>query len=198
MMEDFDLLDWEMKLWQQSQGYQLNIPMRTVDHNWEKLKAEGNHSPEAVKMPIDRVSNFSLVLFANSEYNNGNLTCDIIRQTHRETINKNIIFEVRPELTPRQHRVWDLLITICQTDLRDCQARRAKIFEPNKADQYTLDLAYFEIWKQNQLVWACALVEDWLLPCRIRLNEYQNSGDYQLTCAWKNKILIEDWYKDNI
>lgn len=192
-----DSLDWEMKLYQHSQGYQLNRPMITHDHNWQKLREE-SQTPWEITQPIDRISNFSLMLFANSQYTKGNLTCDLIRSTQRETINKNLIFEVLPELTPRQYRVWDLVITLCQLDLKHCQARRAKIFEPTHADQYTLDLAYFEIWKNQKLVWACVLVEDWLLPCKIKLNQYQNSGNYHMTCAWKNKILIEDWYKNNI
>jgi hypothetical protein len=192
-----DSLDWEMKLYQQSQGYQLNKPMITQDHNWQALKEERQRPfvPDAV---IERVSNISLVLFANSEYQKGNLQCDIYKQGIKQPYTKNLMFEVKPELTPRQYKVWDLLITLCQMDLSGCSARRAKIFDAHHAENYSAEFGYFEIWRNQELVWACLVVEDFLLPMRIKLDEYQSKGDYRLTCAWKNKIAIEDWYKENL
>jgi hypothetical protein len=192
-----DSLEWEMKLYQQSQGYQLNKPMITQDRNWQALREE-RQQPFVPEPIIERVSNISLVLFANSEYKKGNLQCDIYKNGIKQPYIKNLIFEVRPELTPRQYKVWDLLMTMCQMDLKDCHPRRAKIFDAGNAESYSAEFAYFEIWQKEQLVWACLVVEDWLLPLRIRLDEYQNKGDLRMTCAWKNKIAINDWYKENI
>jgi hypothetical protein len=192
-----DSLEWEMKLYQQSQGYQLNKPMITQDRNWQALREE-RQQPFVPEPIIERVSNISLVTFANSQYQKGNLQCDIYKNGIKQPYTKNLIFEVRPELTPRQYKVWDLLITMCQMDLKDCYPRRAKIFDAGNAESYSAEFAYFEIWQKEQLVWACLVVEDWLLPLRIRLDEYQNKGDLRMTCAWKNKIVIDDWYKDNL
>lgn len=192
-----DSLDWEMRLYQQSQGYQLNKPMIHQDHNWQALKQERSQ-PFVPQASIEKVSNISLMLFANSEYQKGNLQCDIYKEGVKQPYTKNLIFEVRPELTPRQYKVWDLLITMCQIDLKDCKPRRAKIFDAGNAESYSAEFAYFEIWRNQELVWACLLVKDWLLPLRIRLDEYQDKGDLRMTCAWRNRIAIDDWYKDNL
>ena len=192
-----DSLDWEMRLYQQSQGYQLNRPMIHQDHNWQALKQERSQ-PFVPQASIEKVSNISLMLFANSEYQKGNLQCDIYKEGVKQPYTKNLIFEVRPELTPRQYKVWDLLITMCQIDLKDCKPRRAKIFDAGNAESYSAEFAYFEIWRNQELAWACLLVEDWLLPLRIRLDEYQDKGDLRMTCAWRNRIAIDNWYKDNL
>jgi len=192
-----DSLDWEMRLYQQSQGYQLNKPMIHQDHNWQALKQERSQ-PFVPQASIEKVSNISLMLFANSEYQKGNLQCDIYKQGVKQPYTKNLIFEVRPEFTPRQYKVWDLLITMCQIDLKDCKPRRAKIFDAGNAESYSAEFAYFEIWRNQELIWACLLVEDWLLPMNIKLDLYQDKGDLRMSCAWRNRIAIDDWYKDNL
>lgn len=177
--------------------YNLYKPKLDIDYNWESLKQERNepYVPDSI---IQKVSNISLVLWANKNYTDGNLQCDIYKDNIKQPYTKNLIFEVRPELTPRQYKVWDLLITMCQTDLVGCKPRRAKIFDAHHAESYSAEFAYFEIWRNQELVWACLIVEDWLLPMTIKIDEYQSKGDYRLTCAWKNKQSINDWYQTNI
>jgi hypothetical protein len=196
--ESQEWMDYEDAIQERQQpSYNLYVPQQTHDDNWQSLREERNQ-PFIPSTVIDRVSNISLVLFANSEYQKGNLQCDIYKEGVRQPYTKNLIFEVRPELTPRQYRVWDLLITICQLDLKDCKPRRAKIFDAGNAQSYSAEFAYFEIWRNQDLIWACLLVEDWLLPLRIKLDEYQDKGDLRMSCAWRNKIAIDDWYKENI
>jgi hypothetical protein len=195
-MEDFDLLDYEMQLFLKQQAHTISKPMVNVDKNWQALKEERN-TPLPVAMPkIERVSNVSLVLWANKNYTDGNLTCDVYRNKIKEPYKKNLIFEVKPELTPRQFKVWDLIMT--DALLNDCQPKRVKFYEKDHAEDYSAEFAHFEIWKNGRMLWACLLIEDWLLPMNIILDEFEESGNYRLTCAWKNRIAIDDWYKDNI
>jgi hypothetical protein len=191
-------IDYEQEIQQRYEPtFNLHVPKQQIDHNWQALKQERSqpYVPEPV---IERVSNVSLVLWANKNYTDGNLQCDIYKEGRKQPYKKNLIFEVKPELTPRQYKVWDLLITMCQIDLKDCRARRAKIFDPGHAENYSAEFAYFEIWQKEELVWACLLVEDWLLEMRIILDEYQQKGDYRMTSAWKNRISIDQWYEKNI
>lgn len=195
-MEDFDLLEYEMQLFLKQQGHTISKPMLNVDKNWQALKEERN-SPLPIAIPkIQRVSNVSVVLWANKNYTDGNLTCDVYRDGIKQPYKKNLIFEVKPELTPRQFKIWDLIMT--DALLNDCQPKRVKFYEKNHAEDYTAEFAHFEIWKNNKMIWACLIVEDWLLPMNIILDEFQQSGNYRLTCAWKNRINLDDFYNNNI
>lgn len=195
-MEDFDLLEYEMQLFLKQQGHTISKPMLNVDKNWQALKEERN-SPLPIAIPkIQRVSNVSVVLWANKNYTDGNLTCDVYRDGIKQPYKKNLIFEVKPELTPRQFKVWDLIMT--DALLNDCQPKRVKFYEKNHAEDYSAEFAHFEIWKNNKMIWACLIIEDWLLPMNIILDEFQQSGNYRLTCAWKNRINLDDFYNNNI
>ena len=194
--DNFDLLDYEMQLFLKHQGHTISKPMLNFDRNWQALKDERNNPTPPALAIIEKVSNVSLVLWANKNYTDGNLSCDVYRNGIKEPYKKNLIFEITPELTPRQYLVWDLVMT--DSHLNGYKARRCKFYQKDHAEDYTAEFAHFEIWKNNEMVWACLLVEDWLIPMRITLDDYEESGDYRLTCAWKNRIDINQWYKDNI
>ena len=196
MIEDFDLLDYEMQLFLKQQGHTISKPMLNVDKNWQALKQERNEPlPKAIPK-IERVSNVSLILWANKNYADGNLTCDVYRNKAKESYKKNLIFEVKPELTPRQFKIWDLIMT--DSLLNNCQPKRVKFYEKDHAEDYSAEFAHFEIWKDGKLLWACLIVEAWLLPMNIILDEFQQSGNYKLTCAWKNRISLDEFYNKNI
>lgn len=171
------------------------VPMQTIDHNWQALKNQ-SMEPFVPEAKIQRVSNVVLTLFANSQYQKGNFYCDVYKEDHKQAYEKNLIFEVTPELTPRQYNVWDLLMT--DAHLSGCRARRCKFYNKNDANDYAADFAHFEIWKNNELIWACLLVEDWIIPMNTTLDTYQQSGNLRMTAPWKNRQLIDEWYKENI
>lgn len=169
------------------------VPKQEVDHNWQALKQEQliPYKPPAV---IERISNVSLMLWANKNYTDGNFQCDVYKNGKKEHYNKNLIFEVTPEMTPRQYKVWDLIMT--EAHLSNCKAKRVKFYNKNNAEDYSADFAHYEIWRNEELLWACLLVEDWIIPMNITIDTFQQRGNIRMTAPWNNRILIEDWYKE--
>lgn len=171
------------------------VPKQEVDKNWQALKQERliPYQPPAV---IERISNVSLRLWANKNYTDGNFQCDIYKNGCKEHYNKNVIFEVTPEMTPRQYKVWDLVMT--DAHLSGCTAKRVKFYNKDHAEEYFADFAHYEIWRGNDLIWGCLLVEDWIIPMNITISTFQERGDIRMTAPWRNRIDIEQWYRDNL
>lgn len=196
MNQDYDVLDYEMNLYQHRQGYTINTPMITEDCNWQALKQERSLPQTPTPTTIERISNVSLRLWANKNYADGNLTCTVYRNGVKDNYSKNLIFEVTPELTPRQYRIWDLIMT--DSHLAGCQARRCKFYERDSAKDYSAEFAHFEIWRNNRLLLAYLVVEDWIIPMNISIDEYHQSGDITMTAPWRQRQRLDDWYKSNI
>lgn len=173
----------------------LYVPKQLVDKNWVALKQE-RLEPYVPPAVIERISNVSLMLWANKNYTDGNFQCDIYKNGQKEHYNKNLIFEVTPEMTPRQYKVWDLVMT--EAHLSGYTAKRVKFYNKDHAEDYSAEFAHFEIWKNTDLVWACLLVEDWIIPMNITIDTFQESGNIRMTAPWNNRQLIEQWYKENI
>lgn len=171
------------------------VPKQRIDANWEALKQE-RLTPYQPTPSIDRIANVSLMLWANKNYSDGNLQCDVYQEGKKIAYNKNLIFSVTPEMTANQYKVWDLIAT--DAYLSDCQTRRAKFYEKDHAENYAIEFAHFEIWRNEKLLLAYLLVETWIIPMKIYINTYQNSGNIKLTAPWKNRIDINQWYEENI
>jgi hypothetical protein len=171
------------------------VAKNTVDDNWQALKQE-RLQPYVEPAVIEKISNVSLMLWANDDYTDGNFQCDVYTQGTKQHYNKNLIFEVTPDMTPRQYKVWDLVKT--DAHLSGCMARRAKFYNKDDAKDYSAEFAHFEIWRGNDLIWACLLVEDWLIPMNVYIETYLERGNMRLTAPWKHRQLIDDWYKENI
>lgn len=196
MNDDFDVLDYEMQLWQQSQGYQLTKPKIEIDHNWQALKQERNTPVIPQPAIIEKISNVSLVLWGNKNYTDGNLTCDVYREGVKQEYKKNLIFEVIPELTPRQFRIWDLIAT--DSHLAGCKARRCKFYEKDHAEDYSAEFAHFEIWRDHKLLMAYLLVEDCIIPMNITIDEYHNTGNIRMNAPWSKRQTLDVWYANNL
>lgn len=171
------------------------VPMQTIDHNWMELKKEKS-IPYVPSQPIERIANASVMLWANKNYEDGNFQCDIYRSGIKQHYDKNIIFAVTTELTPRQHKVWDLVIT--DAHLNGCTARRAKFYTKSQAKDYSIEFAHYQIWKNQNLIWACLLVEDWIIRMNIFMDQYQQRGNIRMTAPWKQRQEITAWYEGNI
>lgn len=173
----------------------LYVKKKMHDDNWEALKKERlvPYEPPAV---IEKISNASLILWANKNYTDGNFQCDVYKNGKKEHYTKNLIFEVTPEMTPRQYKVWDLVMT--EAHLCGCQAKRVKFYNKDNAQDYFADFAHYEIWRNNKLLLAYLIVEDWIIPMNITIDDFQQSGNIRMTAPWRNRIAIEQWYKDNL
>jgi hypothetical protein len=195
-VKDFDLLDYENQIWQQEQGFTISKPRVDYDYNWAALKAESLEPPKPMPAEIERTANVKALLYASNNYQKGKLTLDVYRQGIKENLEFNMLTEVLPELTPRQYKVWDLVIT--DSHLSGCKAQRYKIYPKDCPENYINELAVFTVWKEHTLLWSSFLVEDWIIPMRSRIEEYYNSGNFMITAAWANRQLITDWYQKNI
>jgi len=198
MNRDFDLLDFEHDLWQKQMANGIHRPMQVIDENWQKLKEERSLEPEPPRVTIDKITNANIMLWSNVEYTKGNFSSNVYRDGQKEDYNKNLLFSVAPDLTAKQYKVWDLVLT--DAHLSECTARKAKFYQPGHADQPTNEFAHFEIWKNHRLLWACLLVEDYIIPMRIfqTHSDYDQSGNIKLTAAWNNRCDINQWYQQNI
>ncbi len=179
----------------QEPRYNLHKPKIFIDHNWEALKQE-RLIPYVPPATIEKISNVSLMLWANKNFTDGNFQCDIYKAGIKEHYNKNLIFEVTPELTPKQYKIWDLVFT--ESALYNYQARRCKFYNKDHATDYSNEFAHFELWQQEKLLWACLIIEDWIIPMNITEDNFQESGNIRMTAPWKNKEHINDWYQKNI
>ncbi len=171
------------------------VAKKTVDLNWQALKQE-RLQPYVESAVIEKISNASLMLWANEGYTDGNFQCDIYCQGTKQHYDKNLIFKVTPEMTPRQYKIWDLVKT--DAHLSGCRARRAKLYNKNHAKDYSAEFAHFEIWRGHELIWACLLVEDWLIPMNIYVETYLELGNIRLTAPWNKRQRLDDWYQSNI
>jgi hypothetical protein len=171
------------------------VEKQNVDKNWQALKEE-RLTPYTPPVIIERISNVSLMLWGNKNYQDGNFQCDVYKNGIKEQYNKNLIFEVTPEMTPRQYKVWDLIMT--DAHLCNCTAKRAKFYNKANAQDYSAEFAHYEIWRNNKLLLAYLLVEDWIIPMNITISTFQQSGNIKMTAPWSNRIAIDDWYKDNL
>lgn len=173
------------------------VKQKIYDDNWAKLRQE-KLTPYTPPSVIEKISRVSLILWANKNYTNGNLQCDVYRNGQKEHYTKNFIFEVTPEMTPRQYQVWDLIMT--DAHLSGCQAKRVKFYNKNNAQDYSTEFAHYEIWRNNKLLLAYLLVEDWIISMNISQShdQFDQSGNIKMTAPWRNRVNIDTWYKANL
>lgn len=171
------------------------VKEQTVDKNWQALKEERSivYLPS---QPIEKVTNVSIMLWANENYTDGNFQCDVYKNGIKSHYNKNLNYEILPPLKPNHYKIWDLVMT--DALLSHCLAKRVKFYSANNAEEYEIEFAHFQIWRNHDLLWACLLVDNWILPMNVQLQHSQQSGNLRLTSAWKNRQTLDSFYQNNI
>jgi hypothetical protein len=189
--ESEEWIDYEQSIKKREQ-LEYSLPykkMLHIDNNIRALREERN---EAYVEPvaIEKFINLKMDLYANKKYLRGNLHCDIFRHVNKEHYHRNLIMDSPAPLTPLQYKIWDLLITILAYDDGDNKLRRAKFHEPGNADKHTNEFAYFDIWNNDNLIWACIVLNDSIVPLK-----FYNFGDViSLSSSWKHRQNIDDFY----
>lgn len=192
--ESDEWLEYEQLLSQQEQEElvqrALYKKMMTVDHNIRALKEERNEV-FVETAPIEKFVNLKINLYADSNYNRGNLKCDIFRNNKKESYHKNMIMDSPTSMNHNQYKIWDLLVTMLSYDNSGSILRRAKFYNPGDADTHTNEFAYFDIWSNSELIWACVILNNKIVPLK-----FFNFGDViSFSGTLSKSQTVDDFYQ---
>ena len=183
-----DEYEYQYEYWPDSGEQIPTVSKKTVDHNWNQLRAETATDQEPLP-PIERVSNVRAYVYSDS-FRRGSLSLKTRRgQKQAETERFNFDFvTVQPQGVSQQHyAVWDLLKSLAAT--RSWRLERAEIYEPYNNENTTREISLFRISQRFDqeyilLVNPWAFVVDWRLETNqvltTRWQDRRRQADFEL------------------